>query len=259
MVLLSAWRTHYSLRYTPINLIQVVFSAGTISLASVAQRTSTAHLRHPLSQLVLCIQYLHEIGSSWQCANTIAEILKNLLHEHQRLQLSTPAMIPPKPGSPTSHVDVRPRESPQAHEAETVQGVGSDPSEVWTLLTLPEKETMRQRSIEGWEEVLCAPTTSEPPPDTSSAALISQSTPVSFSQPDLVSSRNLQRGAFTIPASPSAPTLRGDRLTTLASGVGFGNSSQLAIPPTPPRRPSAQPNNGYTDTDLLRGVCESSE
>ncbi|KAF9460391.1 hypothetical protein BDZ94DRAFT_1266118 [Collybia nuda] len=84
--LLGTWRSLYSLRYSPITLVQTAFSAGTIYLlvavqAATGLRVANESLKHSLSQAHLCVQYLLEIGKSWQCATNIADILKNLLQE----------------------------------------------------------------------------------------------------------------------------------------------------------------------------------
>ncbi|KAF8961449.1 hypothetical protein BDZ97DRAFT_1829377, partial [Flammula alnicola] len=86
MELLSTYRSLYSLRYCPITLIQAVFSAGTVYLLTAMQassgiRIAQKELRHSLDQQKLVLQYLHEIGRSWQCATNIAGIMKNLMHE----------------------------------------------------------------------------------------------------------------------------------------------------------------------------------
>ena len=86
MELLGTWRSLYSLRYSPITLVQTAFSAGTIFLlvavqAATGLRVAQESLKHSLSQAQLCVQYLLEIGKSWQCATNIAEILRNLLQE----------------------------------------------------------------------------------------------------------------------------------------------------------------------------------
>jgi hypothetical protein len=86
MELAETYRSLYSLRYVSITWVQVVFSAGTIFILSAVQATSgsrLAHvsLTHSLSQVDLCIQYLTETGRSWNCANNIAGILKNLRKE----------------------------------------------------------------------------------------------------------------------------------------------------------------------------------
>ncbi|KAF9497538.1 hypothetical protein BDN71DRAFT_1387474, partial [Pleurotus eryngii] len=84
MELLSTWRSLYGLRYAPITLVQVIFSAGTVYLLSAVQATSgvrvaSVSLKHSLEHAELCIQYLSECGRSWECANKIGEILRSLL------------------------------------------------------------------------------------------------------------------------------------------------------------------------------------
>lgn len=69
-----------------MTLIQTIFSAGTVSLLMAVQATSgmrVAHkdLKRGLDQTRTCVQYLLEIGKSWQSATNISEILNNLLHE----------------------------------------------------------------------------------------------------------------------------------------------------------------------------------
>ncbi|KAG6852186.1 hypothetical protein C0991_002279, partial [Blastosporella zonata] len=84
--LLGTWRSLYSLRYAPITLVQTAFSAGTIYLLGAVQaatglRVAQESLKHALAQAQLCVQYLFEIGKSWQCATNIGEILRRLLQE----------------------------------------------------------------------------------------------------------------------------------------------------------------------------------
>lgn len=86
MELLATWRTLYTLRYCPITLIQCVFSAGTVYLltsvqASSGTRVAQKDLRHSMEQQTRVLQYLQEIGKSWQCATNIAGIMKTLMHE----------------------------------------------------------------------------------------------------------------------------------------------------------------------------------
>jgi len=83
---LATWRKLYTLRYCPITLIQAVFSAGTIYLLTAVHagsgiRVAQKELCRSLEQVALVMQYLKEIGKSWQCATNIAGILKNLMHE----------------------------------------------------------------------------------------------------------------------------------------------------------------------------------
>lgn len=66
--------------------MQAAFSAGTIYLLGAVQaatglRVAQESLKHSLSQAQLCVQYLLHIGTSWHCANSIAEILRNLLQQ----------------------------------------------------------------------------------------------------------------------------------------------------------------------------------
>ncbi|KAG6884678.1 hypothetical protein C0993_009021 [Termitomyces sp. T159_Od127] len=84
--LLGTWRSLYTLRYTPITLVQTAFSAGTIYLLGAVQaatglRVAQESLKHALAQTQLCVEYLVEIGKSWQCATNIGDILRRLLHE----------------------------------------------------------------------------------------------------------------------------------------------------------------------------------
>ncbi|KNZ79271.1 Nitrogen assimilation transcription factor nit-4 [Termitomyces sp. J132] len=84
--LLGTWRSLYTLRYAPITLVQTAFSAGTIYLlgavqASTGLRVAQESLKHALAQAQLCVDYLFEIGKSWQCAMNIGEILRRLLQE----------------------------------------------------------------------------------------------------------------------------------------------------------------------------------
>lgn len=86
MELLSTWRSLYTLRYCPITLIQTVFSAGTVYLltgmqASTGIRIAQKELSHSIRQQELVLEYLSEIGRSWQCATNIAGIMKNLMNE----------------------------------------------------------------------------------------------------------------------------------------------------------------------------------
>jgi hypothetical protein len=106
MELLLTWRSLYTLRYIPITLVQVVFSAGTIFVLSAAHAISGSRLARvtldrSISLAELCIQYLSETGKSWACANHAMEILKDLLHKQvstntvmQSIHHTIPAMIP---------------------------------------------------------------------------------------------------------------------------------------------------------------------
>jgi hypothetical protein len=108
MELLGVWRSLYTLRYVPVSLVQVVFSAGTIFLLSAIQATSGARfskvtLHHALSQAELCMQYLHEIGRSYQCAKNVAAILANLIQQQLKPKLAMRSQFPSRPPSPTGN------------------------------------------------------------------------------------------------------------------------------------------------------------
>lgn len=122
MELLQCWQSLYGLRYAPITLIQVVTSAGLVYLLSAMQaasglRVGFGSLKHFLTQAELCVEYLREIGKSWQCATNIAEILRNLLQQQLNPILESRSLdrnavlaagptalhtLPPKPLTKTS-------------------------------------------------------------------------------------------------------------------------------------------------------------
>jgi hypothetical protein len=113
MELIATWRTLYTLRYVPVTFVQVVFSAGTIFLLSALQATSGVRfarvsLQNSLSQAELCIQYLQEVGRSYQCAKNVAGILANLLQEQLKPKLAMRSQAPSRPLSPhaLSHQNV---------------------------------------------------------------------------------------------------------------------------------------------------------
>jgi hypothetical protein len=94
---LATWRTLYSLRYCPITLIQTVFSAGTVYLLTATQassgiRVAWKEMDHATKQLDRIMEYLQEIGASWQCATNIAGILKGLMQDQPRLLLNGKAI-----------------------------------------------------------------------------------------------------------------------------------------------------------------------
>ncbi|KAF8064999.1 hypothetical protein FPV67DRAFT_1671298 [Lyophyllum atratum] len=103
--LLGTWRSLYTLRFTPITLVQTAFSAGTIYLLTAVQaatglRVAQESLKHALAQAQLCVQYLLEIGKSWQCATNIGEILRRLLQEQLKPLLDRRAIAEQRVGQP---------------------------------------------------------------------------------------------------------------------------------------------------------------
>ncbi|TFY65610.1 hypothetical protein EVG20_g5476 [Dentipellis fragilis] len=104
--LAKTWRTLYSLRYVPMSLVQVLSCAGTIFVLSAIHaackvRSAPAALQASMDQAHTCIQYLLEIGESWECSKTMAHILDNLLDDQvkRRLNARTNDLNPPAPGS----------------------------------------------------------------------------------------------------------------------------------------------------------------
>lgn len=86
MEILRTWHDLFGLRFSPITLIQIAFSAGTVYLLLAVQacsgvRVAKKELEHAITQQKLVVDYLHEIGRSWPGANKIAEILKDLVQK----------------------------------------------------------------------------------------------------------------------------------------------------------------------------------
>lgn len=101
MDLLAVWRQLYTLRYVPVTLVQPLFSAGTIFLLSGVQATSgirvaQKELKHCVDSLKLLIQYLREIGKSWQSALNIESILRALVEDQLKpaIQKRQGAVVP---------------------------------------------------------------------------------------------------------------------------------------------------------------------
>ncbi|KAJ7028672.1 fungal-specific transcription factor domain-containing protein [Mycena alexandri] len=89
MELLETWSSLYTLRLSPITLLQIVFSAGTIFLlrslqATTNQRIAHASLKTSLTQVEQCVRYLHEMGRTWPCALRTGDILHTVLHDKLR-------------------------------------------------------------------------------------------------------------------------------------------------------------------------------
>ncbi len=86
MDLLATWQKLYGLRYCPITLIQIAFSAGTVYLLIAIQacsgvRVAQKELRYSLDQQRVIMHHLTEIGRSWPGATKIAEILMRLTQD----------------------------------------------------------------------------------------------------------------------------------------------------------------------------------
>ncbi|KAJ7291298.1 hypothetical protein C8J57DRAFT_1491794 [Mycena rebaudengoi] len=75
------WSNLYTLRYNPVILLQVAFSAGTIFLllslqAALSVRIAHRALQTSLAQIELCIQNLDDMGKSWHSASRTTDILR---------------------------------------------------------------------------------------------------------------------------------------------------------------------------------------
>ncbi|KAJ7028673.1 hypothetical protein C8F04DRAFT_50712 [Mycena alexandri] len=69
--LVETWSSLYSLRFSPITMLQIIFSAGTVFLlraldATRNQRIAHASLKTALAQVEQCVRYLHEMGRAWR-------------------------------------------------------------------------------------------------------------------------------------------------------------------------------------------------
>ncbi|KAI0069306.1 hypothetical protein BV25DRAFT_1910990 [Artomyces pyxidatus] len=105
MDLAGSWRTLYTLRYVPIAFIQVVFAAGTIFILSAVQAIARSHIAQDhftaaCDNAQLAIQYLQEVGESFECARGVAGILRNLLEHQVNSRLTRRC-------SPDAHLDAR--------------------------------------------------------------------------------------------------------------------------------------------------------
>lgn len=94
MMIATAWHNNISLRFCPLTIVQIVFSAGTVFVLSAIQAISGPRLGRvtllaSLRQIKQCMEYLDEIGISWVCALSVKNILINLLDMQlkPRLQL----------------------------------------------------------------------------------------------------------------------------------------------------------------------------
>jgi hypothetical protein len=124
MDLLATWRNLYTLRYIPIRFTHIVFSAGTIFLLSALQAASgvpfaQVSLEKSLSQAELCVQYLLEVGRSYQCAKSVAGILASLLQEQLKPKLAIRSHGPNRPLS-HAHQNMFMREAIQSFSQQSV-------------------------------------------------------------------------------------------------------------------------------------------
>ena len=133
MLLLGIWHEKYTLRYIPITLMQVAYCAGTSFVLSAVQATSGPRLGRvalssALSQAEQCIRYLLMAGQSFECANHVASILSNLLHDQLRPRLLMRTLEPKDLVSPD-------REGEYPQYPSSNDGAANDGADIFSLAT----------------------------------------------------------------------------------------------------------------------------
>jgi hypothetical protein len=109
MELAGIWHKHFSLRYVPITMIQVISATATIFVVAAVQAVSGARIAYGALDSAeknagLAMEYLREIGESFASALNVANILQNLLQE----QVQTRKVRRSPGASPESGSHVRP-------------------------------------------------------------------------------------------------------------------------------------------------------
>ncbi|KIY71692.1 hypothetical protein CYLTODRAFT_368800 [Cylindrobasidium torrendii FP15055 ss-10] len=149
MEICTTWRQLYSLRYVPLTLVQIVFSAGTVFLllatrAATGLRLAKKDFDTFTGQAKLCVQFLEEMGKSWLSAERIAGILESLLKKQldvisERRAISTEkATCPPRspdsllttpsPDSTSIHTESNDNSGIPTPSTSSAGGTGLDPA-----------------------------------------------------------------------------------------------------------------------------------
>jgi len=86
MELAGIWRKHFTLRYVPITMIQVISAAATIFVVAAVQAVSGPRIAHGAlgsaeKSAENAIQYLREVGESFASSMNVANILQNLMEQ----------------------------------------------------------------------------------------------------------------------------------------------------------------------------------
>src|SRR4051794_1857865 len=85
MELLDSLSSLSVIRYAPMMLAEIIWSAGTVFLATndaiIGVNHANISLSDSRSQLDRCLKYLSEIGHSWHCGNDTRETLLRLYDE----------------------------------------------------------------------------------------------------------------------------------------------------------------------------------
>ncbi|TCD68644.1 hypothetical protein EIP91_010299 [Steccherinum ochraceum] len=127
MLIASNWHSNYSVRFSPITIVQIIFSAGTVFVLSALQaisgpRLGRVTLTTSLGQIQQCVDYLAIIGESWDCSYRVREILLGIVDAQLKPRLllrSGGAGLPPAP----AHAPQQQQQTQHAH-----YGVPGSPS-----------------------------------------------------------------------------------------------------------------------------------
>jgi hypothetical protein len=281
MDLLAVWRQLYTLRYCPITLMQPLFAAGTVFLLSGVQATSgirvaQKELKTCVDSIKLLMQYLREIGKSWQCALNIESILRALVEEQLKPAIEKRQSVVSKDRStgpdserekyrtippirrPSTSRKERSRQGSIPSTNSRSRSMNSNPSEHQTPVKIgsptiavhpvPEPDRMEgsfSQPAMGSPELL-SPWTASP----------SNSTPIQISRPRSRSTGSQQYSAPTespsistrIPPSPSLSTSLS--LNPSSSSLSFYDSSNGGFVP---QSPVQSLMNGSFDQEALFG------
>jgi hypothetical protein len=169
MSLYETWQSLYGLRYSPLTMIQTVFSAATIHLLSAAHavsgpRLASVALKQSLRQLELCRFYLAEIGKSWAGAQNVDEILSDLIQKQLAPRLMVrmaDANRVPRPLKTTSDTSSPPSSSQPKPESPVSPSIPTLPApflfrpQDWQDLQMPIHGLgMRSQDLAYWQQQL---------------------------------------------------------------------------------------------------------
>ncbi|KAL0065758.1 hypothetical protein AAF712_007241 [Marasmius tenuissimus] len=110
--LLELYRKTPGLRYAPISLTQMTFTAGTVHLLGAVNyesKRSEKRFRTALTGANECVRALQEMGRTWQCANQSGQVLENMIRSwcpqgtrDTGMTIGSSALSSPAPETPMS-------------------------------------------------------------------------------------------------------------------------------------------------------------
>lgn len=116
----------YGIRYAPVVVMQVTFSAGTLFLLAAVRALSGARvaekrLSDSMKQAEECVQYLGKMSKSYESAQEIKEILENMTRAWvvPRLRVRLKGVASPSVPQPKYEVETHPPSS--SNQAEDMQ------------------------------------------------------------------------------------------------------------------------------------------